>query len=278
MDKAIWVALGALIGSLVAAIAVWWLFVDTAAPDDCTAEIVFNQRGFEFQVGNDTTTLSVDTTPEGLEKLSEENQKLFQSLTNLCRLHKADELEDNEYTKALVAVIESSMPAKSEVPTSDCQCDLGRSEADTLPTLALSAHVQTLGDIPGLGNAWVGTKGLKKRLEQFSIRFAEPNEELEIEYMCHVQGSGDSQWRKEGEACGTRGEQRRLEGFAVRLRGPEAGRYSVNYQCHTEGQGDSVVRADGAYCGTRGQGRRLEALKVWISQKSLDISLAPQSN
>ncbi len=131
-----------------------------------------------------------------------------------------------------------------------------------------TVHVQDIGDLPLREMQWAGTRGQAKRLEGFSLRASG----VRVEYMCHLQNRGDTQWMREGNFCGTRGQSLRLEGFAIRLRGPNADRYDVYYQCHLEGRGDTGPVRNGAFCGTRGQSRRLEAMNVWVTPKS-DVRL-----
>lgn len=89
---------------------------------------------------------------------------------------------------------------------------------------------------------------------------------LGLEYMCHIQGHGDTEFLKTGEFCGTRGQSRRLEGFAARLAGPQASSYAVIYSCHVQGVGDIEELSGPSFCGTRGQSRRLEALKIRVER------------
>jgi hypothetical protein len=136
-----------------------------------------------------------------------------------------------------------------------------------VPRVSGMVHLQDLGDRPLSNHEWAGTKGQSRRLEGFSLNLDSPNNQLRVEYMCHLQDRGDIGWLVEGSFCGTKGESRRLEGLAIRLVGPQAGRFSIRYQCHLEGRGDTAVMSDGAFCGTRGESRRLEALQVWIVRK-----------
>jgi hypothetical protein len=135
------------------------------------------------------------------------------------------------------------------------------------PRLDIVAHVQTAGDISGREGRWVGTRGQGRRLEGFQIDLAEDIPGLELEYTCHIQGSGDTGWMRSGNFCGTRGEGRRLEGLAIRP--TEEGRqfWSVTYRCHLQGHGDSAEKSNGDYCGTRGEQRRLEAFTVVVTRK-----------
>ena len=135
------------------------------------------------------------------------------------------------------------------------------------PRISGMVHLEGLGDRPISDHEWAGTKGQSRRLEGFSLNLDSPDDQLRVEYMCHLEGRGDIGWLAEGSFCGTRGESRRVEGLAIRLAGPQAKHFSIRYQCHLEGLGDTAVMSDGAFCGTRGGSRRLEALQVWIVRK-----------
>jgi hypothetical protein len=140
---------------------------------------------------------------------------------------------------------------------------------DYRPALVLTAHIQDIGDMSGGDGAWIGTKGRGLRLEGFSINLRQPADvpQLGLEYMCHLQDSGDTSWISGGSFCGTRGQGRRVEGFAVRLTGENARHFSVVYECHLQDIGDVGPIQDGSYCGTRGQGRRVEAMRVYVVAK-----------
>jgi hypothetical protein len=137
------------------------------------------------------------------------------------------------------------------------------------PPLKVLAHVQSIGDMVGREDEWVGTKGRALRLEGFSVNALVPayTPNVQLEYMCHLQGLGDSTWKPEGAFCGTRGQARRLEGLAIRLKGSAALDYSVVYYCHVQGYGDQGPYQDGAFCGTRGQTRRVEAIDAYLVRK-----------
>jgi len=137
------------------------------------------------------------------------------------------------------------------------------------PPLKVLAAVQSIGDMVGREEDWVGTKGYSLRLEGFSVNSQVPAyaPEVQLEYMCTLQGLGDSTWKSEGTFCGTRGQSRRLEGLAIRLKGPAALDYTVIYYCTLEGYGDRGPYKDGEFCGTRGQSRRVEAINVVVVHK-----------
>jgi hypothetical protein len=128
-------------------------------------------------------------------------------------------------------------------------------------------HVQNRGDMPLRDSNWAGTKGQSLRLEGFAVDFAPAVPGLGLEYMCHLQGRGDTGWMAGGSFCGTRGESRRLEGLAIRLTGPAAGQRDIYYACHLQNIGDTGFAMNGDFCGTRGESRRLEAMIVWVLPK-----------
>lgn len=170
----------------------------------------------------------------------------------------------------LIVSANGFQPVRLTVPTADLPEAAALQPYEVTgyrPDLEISAHVQTIGDIAGGEGRWVGTRGRGLRLEGFSVSIDEEIPSLEIEYMCHVQGGGDTPWRNEGEFCGSRGEGRRLEGLAFRLQGNAAQFFDIEYRCHLQGSGDSQTYRNGQYCGSRGQSRRLEAFELSIVRK-----------
>jgi len=119
----------------------------------------------------------------------------------------------------------------------------------------------------------VGTKGQSRRVEGFSIN--QPSiPGVELEYMAHVEGSGDSGWYRNGQFVGTRGQARRIEGFAVRVIGYAAGYYDVKYYAHVANVGDTPVQSNGAFVGSRGQSRRVEGLAIWLESRGVPAPVA----
>lgn len=130
-------------------------------------------------------------------------------------------------------------------------------------------HVQGRGDRPLRNDQWAGTKGQSLRLEGFQIDTNISVSGLSVEYMAHLEGSGDTKWVPAGTFVGTRGQSRRLEGFAIRLTGPAAAQYDIFYRAHLQGIGASAIAKNGVFCGTRGQSRRVEAMVVSIVPKGV---------
>ncbi|MEG4970960.1 hypothetical protein QUB11_30620 [Microcoleus sp. B6-A1] len=136
-------------------------------------------------------------------------------------------------------------------------------------------HIQGIGDRTFGAQEYAGSKGQGRRVEGFAINIDPPIPGLNVEYMAHVEGVGDTPWLSEGELAGFRGQAKRIEGFAVRLSGPQADKYDVFYSAHIQNIGDTDVSSNGEYCGTRGKALRIEGIKVWIAQSASSQVVAP---
>jgi hypothetical protein len=144
------------------------------------------------------------------------------------------------------------------------------------PGLRKVVHIQDVGDRTFSEGAVAGTTGQSRRLEGFQINLDSPIPGLSMEYIAHVQDSGDTSWVREGQYVGTKGQSRRIEGFAIRLTGLEASKYDVFYQAHVEGIGNTPRVGNGQFSGTRGQSKGVEAISVWVQPKAnpdIDIQL-----
>ncbi|MEG4987582.1 hypothetical protein QUB08_17685 [Microcoleus sp. BR0-C5] len=136
-------------------------------------------------------------------------------------------------------------------------------------------HIQGIGDQTFGSQEYAGSKGRGLRVEGFQINIDPPIPGLNVEYMAHVEGVGDTPWLSEGELAGFRGQAKRIEGFAVRLSGPQADKYDVFYSAHIQNIGDTDVSSNGEYCGTRGKALRIEGIKVWIAPSASSQTVAP---
>jgi uncharacterized protein YjdB len=134
--------------------------------------------------------------------------------------------------------------------------------------LKVLAHIQGIGDRTFSAREYAGTKAQGRRVEGFQIKIEPPVPGLNLQYMAHVEGVGDTAWISEGELAGFRGQAKRIEGFAARLTGPQADKYDVFYTAHIQNVGDTPVTANGQYCGTRGKGLRVEGMTVWVEPKA----------
>jgi len=134
--------------------------------------------------------------------------------------------------------------------------------------LKVMVHIQNMGDRSFSAYEYAGTRGQGFRVEAFQINIEPPIVGLNLEYMAHIGGVGDTPWLEAGKLAGERGKARRLEGFAMRLTGPQASSYDICYTAHVQNMGDSPVYRNGQYCGTRNKSLRVEGMKVWIEPKS----------
>ncbi|MGD1717788.1 hypothetical protein [Dapis sp. BLCC M172] len=134
--------------------------------------------------------------------------------------------------------------------------------------LKVIVHIQNIGDRSFAAGEYAGTRGQGFRVEAFQVNIEPPILGLNLEYMAHIGGVGDTPWLEAGKLAGERGKARRLEGFAMRLTGPQAGSYDIFYTAHVQNMGDLPVYTNGQYCGTRNKSLRVEGMKVWIQPKS----------
>src|SRR4051812_18448450 len=131
--------------------------------------------------------------------------------------------------------------------------------------LYLLTHIQNIGDQWSVEGAYAGTRGQSLRLEGFAVQTSRAD--LQIQYMAHIEGTGDTGWLDSPQFIGTRGQGKRLEGFAMRLFGPAAATYDIWYMCHIQDFGDTVPMMNGAFCGTRGKSKRIEGMTIWVTPK-----------
>jgi N,N-dimethylformamidase beta subunit-like, C-terminal/Clostridial hydrophobic W len=130
-------------------------------------------------------------------------------------------------------------------------------------------HLQDIGDKNFTQGTFAGTRGQSRRLEGFSVALSLAASDGGVEYMCNVQGLGDTPWKANGEFCGTRGESRKQQEFAMRLTGPIAEApfgSDIYYICHVEDFGDLGPFKNGDVCGQ--EDRRVEGLFIWVAPKN----------
>lgn len=94
-----------------------------------------------------------------------------------------------------------------------------------------------------------------------------PSYDAVVEYMCHLQGIGDSPWKIQPETCGTTGEGRRLEGFAIQHSNASSDEVGLRYKVYLQDLGEQGWEYMPAFVGTRGEKRRLEALWIEVVEK-----------
>ncbi|MGB3401737.1 MAG: hydrogenase [Microcoleaceae cyanobacterium] len=139
---------------------------------------------------------------------------------------------------------------------------------DSTVGLDITVHLQGLGERQFGAKEYAGTRGQGRRLEGFAIDFDPKIPGLNIQYMAHVSGMGDTPMASTGQWVGETGKERQIEGFAVSLAGSEAKNYDVFYNAHIQNMGDVPVCSNGEYCGTRGKSLRVEGISVWVQPKN----------
>jgi hypothetical protein len=100
--------------------------------------------------------------------------------------------------------------------------------------LKLSGTV-TFQDAPNVrlvNDQFAGTRGQGRRLTGYSLRIYPEIPNLNLQYMAHLEGIGDSAWVDGGGRLSVGSQSRRLEGFAIRLTGTDAAKYSVSYMVY----------------------------------------------
>jgi len=135
------------------------------------------------------------------------------------------------------------------------------------PALQVLGHLQNIGDVGGIDNQFVGTRGQSRRLEGFQIDINPAVPGLGLRYMAHLQNIGDVPFVTDGNFVGTRGESRRLEGFAIETTGANANNFDVVYMAHLQNIGDTALARNGQFCGTRGESRRCEGIVVRVEPR-----------
>jgi len=93
---------------------------------------------------------------------------------------------------------------------------------------------------------------------------------LEVEYQVHQEGTGWSEWVKNGTKAGVTGKSLRLE--AIKFRLLNKGDEDISLQCnpHLENIGWAGFVTEDNTCGTTGEARRLEGLQLNLVGKNAD--------
>ncbi len=142
-------------------------------------------------------------------------------------------------------------------------------EPEGFVALTGSGHEQGIGEVAAKAEGkgiLIGTTGESKRLEQFSVALPKDTNGG-IEYRAHLQGTGWTDWVRDGAPCGTVGQSRRVEAVQMRLTGKVADTHSVWYRAHCQTFGWLGWACDGQAAGTAGQSKRSEAIEVQVLPK-----------
>lgn len=125
----------------------------------------------------------------------------------------------------------------------------------------MTANIQDMGIVlaNGVNVCKIGTEGLAKRLEMFSMTI----DGVDFTYQIHEEDVGDTQVVGEGAVLGTIGVSKRIEGITINVTKIQAG-YKLQYRAHIENIGTTEWFEPGQFCGTKGKSFRVEAIEVKI--------------
>lgn len=91
---------------------------------------------------------------------------------------------------------------------------------------------------------------------------------VNVLYQGNVQNQGLTDWRKNGQRCGTVNQSLRLEGLYIKLETDED--LGIQAQAHVENIGWMPPVAAGELCGTIDQSLRMEAIKISLTGSAAD--------
>lgn len=143
-------------------------------------------------------------------------------------------------------------------------------------------HVQSYGWLPWVKNGDLsGTSGQSKRMEAIQIKLTgKAYEKYDIYYRVHCQSYGWLGWAKNGEPAGSATYGKRLEAIQIKLveKGGKAPGSTdtpyvsrkLSYKTHCQTYGWLDTSYDGDENGTTGQAKRLEAIRISITDTSIE--------
>lgn len=92
----------------------------------------------------------------------------------------------------------------------------------------------------------------------------EPSRTAFVEYSCHVQDYGDTDFFKQPVACGAIGRHKRIEGFKIRLaNGSE--NVGLTYMAHIAKQGDTGWTFLNQFVGIKGKKLAMEGVAIKVT-------------
>jgi hypothetical protein len=125
------------------------------------------------------------------------------------------------------------------------------------------AHVEYMGDVIGIDQAWVGAPGGDKAIECLSITPMTNIAPATIEYKTLSANGAETPWTDQGRPCGSRGRATPLLGFAIRQRSDAAARFACEYSARFASGRIVGPMRDGALCVSPLANDRL--VNVWVN-------------
>jgi hypothetical protein len=170
--------------------------------------------------------------------------------------------DPNSPAPALAA--NGSMAPHVENPT--MSADAAPGSGPEMAPLKVLAHISRVGDLSGVGGAWVGRPGAGHSVEGFTLTPTDEIASEDIEYQAILGNNWNTPWFHAGEFCGSRGLMLPLLGFRVRLLGAASDEYECTYSGHFLGGKVSGPIADGEACDAGDA--PLEAMQISITRRS----------
>ena len=125
------------------------------------------------------------------------------------------------------------------------------------------AHVEYMGDVIGIDQAWVGAQDGEKAIECLSITPLTNIAPAAIEYKTLSATGAETPWTDQGRPCGSRGRATPLLGFAVRQRTDAMARFQCEYSAKFASGRIVGPMRDGQMCASPLSNDRL--VGIWVN-------------
>jgi hypothetical protein len=135
--------------------------------------------------------------------------------------------------------------------------------------LEILAFIERAGERTFAAGEWIGRRGVRRRIEGFSLRPHTPLSAADIEYKAFGPSGRETAWLSRGMICGAAGLAMPLTGFAVRLAPHLADRYAVEYD-GAFFDGGVASASNGAACRSSRADDPLESMRIWILEVAAD--------
>ena len=149
-----------------------------------------------------------------------------------------------------------------------------RLENTTEYSVQYRVHIQNRGWLNWTSNGSIaGDINNQLKIEAFEVKIIkgnvdptpsedEPQQEMKVEYMSHVQDLGwEKSWITDGKQSGTTGKNKKVEAMKIRLKNATSG-VNINYRAYVEGIGWQNAVKNGEITGTTGQNKKMYAIRI----------------
>jgi len=143
----------------------------------------------------------------------------------------------------------------------------GRPRQTAMEALGLAGHIEMLGDVRGRPGKWLGDPETARRLEGFTVEWANRPEDVDIAYSCMIDGLGRSPAVLSGGFCGSRRRAAAITALTVSLVGKNASAFELAMEAVFAGCPPQKMRSGVEVRGLAGR-EPLVALRAGIVRKS----------